>query len=31
MIEILKDWPEGHFEMIGDNIKLKRNWKLHDW
>ena len=31
MIEILKDWPEGHFEMIGDNIKLVRNWKLHDW
>ncbi|MBT5107080.1 MAG: hypothetical protein HOM25_00235 [Rhodospirillaceae bacterium] len=31
MIEILKEWPDGHFEMIGDNIKLVRNWKLHDW
>ena len=31
MIQILKDWPDGHFEMIGDNIKLERNWMLHDW
>jgi len=30
-VQILKDWPGGHFEMIGDDIKLQRDCVLHDW
>ncbi|MGY8960849.1 MAG: hypothetical protein ACKVKG_15265, partial [Alphaproteobacteria bacterium] len=31
MVLILKDWQDDHFEMIGENSKLQRNWLLHDW
>lgn len=31
MVACLKDWPEGACRLIGDNIKIDRNWLLHEW
>ena len=31
MVACLKRWPEGTCRLIGDNIKIRRNWLLHDW
>ena len=31
MVACLKDWPEGTCHLLGDNIKTRRNWLLHDW
>lgn len=30
-IACLKDWPEGTCTLVGDNVKIRRNWLLHDW
>ncbi|MDD9915043.1 MAG: O-fucosyltransferase family protein [Rhodospirillaceae bacterium] len=31
MVACLKRWPEGACTLLGDNIKIRRNWLLHDW
>jgi len=31
MVACLKRWPDGACLLLGDNIKTRRNWLLHDW
>ncbi len=31
MVACLKQWPDNTFHLIGDNVKISRNWLLHDW
>lgn len=31
MVACLKDWPDSACTLLGDNIKTRRNWLLHDW
>ena len=31
MAACLKRWPEGACTLLGDNVKTRRNWLLHDW
>ena len=31
MVACLKNWPANTIELIGDNVKTRRNWLLHDW
>ena len=31
MVACLKQWKPGTIQLIGDNIKTRRNWLLHDW
>ncbi len=30
-VACLKAWPEGACQLVGDNVKTRRNWLLHDW
>jgi hypothetical protein len=31
MVACLKEWKPGTIQLVGDNIKTRRNWLLHDW
>lgn len=31
MVACLKRWKDGTIQLIGDNVKTRRNWLLHDW
>jgi len=31
MVACLKEWPANTIELIGDDVKTRRNWLLHDW
>jgi hypothetical protein len=31
MVACLKEWPQNSIELIGDNVKIRRNWLVHDW
>lgn len=31
MVACLKSWPDGACRLIGDNVKTRRNWLIHDW